>query len=59
MLRMLVCFFAFSPKNGMSLLLRDVFTIAGQAANPETCHHEATVVITAPLSLCASFFFFF
>lgn len=43
----------------MSLLLRDVFTIAGQATNPETCYHEATVVIAAPLSLCASFLFFF
>lgn len=61
MLSMLVCFFAFSlkKKNGMSLLLRDVFTIAGQATNQKPCYHEATVVIAAPLSLCASLFYFF
>lgn len=60
MLHMLVCFLCFqSKKNGMSLLLRDVFTIAGQATNPETCYREATVVIAAPLSLCASLSFIF
>lgn len=55
MLRMVIRFFAFNIKSEMSLLL-DVCTISGQATNPETCYYEATVGITAPLSLSLFFF---